>query len=456
MGSPPTEGSVVVNQDQLIDARRILGRRLAAFRQAAGYGQEAFASLVHYSRSSLANVEIGRQKGTRDFWNRCDEILGTGGVLAASLAEIQALERRWREETAHSSQSHPMPDAEPSPVGTRGRVARAAHESQAFLAEWESRCLSPQTIEEFAEDLSRLSAEYVYEPLDGIFDELVAVRDRACGLLGQQRRTSDTRGLLFVAGLACGMLSHASIDLGDRRSAAHQARVAFRLATEAGHTGLVAWVCGTQSLIAYCLRLPEKAVEFAERGEAYARSTAGRVRLAALKARAQAARSNGPAARQALEHARVARESPDLRDDLDAMAGILGFPRAKQSYYAASTAALVSDGMAAENHARQAIYAYETGPEDERSYGDLALSRVYLAQSQLLKPAPHQDPAAASAALRGVLALPPEQRIAGLRRPLCQLQAELDREPIRHAAEARHLSAEIAEFLTGTPAVTST
>jgi hypothetical protein len=135
------------------------------------------------------------------------------------------------------------------------------------------------------------------------------------------------------------------------------------------------------------------------------------------------------------------------------MGGILGFPLAKQHFYAASTAALVSDGPAAERYGQQAIVAYEAGPEEECSYGDLALSRVYFALAQLLKPNPHQDPAAASAALRGIFTLPPEQRIAGLRRPLHWIQAELEREPIRHVATARQLGAEISEFLTGDRAI---
>jgi DNA-binding XRE family transcriptional regulator len=438
----------MVDEDQISEARRTLGHRLAAFRQAVGYGQEEFASRVHYSRSSLANVEIGRQRGTPAFWKLCDELLQTGGVLAADFASIEALGRRRHHEAACPARPHVVPESGVGRPSIRARVDRAAHESQAFLAGWESRCLSPQTVEEFAEDLSRLSAEYVHEPLDGIFDELVSVRDRAYGLLGQQRRIADTRGLLFIAGLACGILAHASIDLGDRRSAAHQARVAGRLATEAGHHGLLAWIYGTQSLVAYCLRLPDRAVEFAQRGEDHATSTTSRVRLAALKARGQAARRNGPAARQALDEAQAARDSQDLQDDLAAMGGILGFPLAKQNYYAASTAALVSDGPAAERYAQQAICAYETGPDEECSYGDLALSRVYLAQAQLLKPEPDQDPAAASAAMRAVLALPPQQRIAGLRRPLERMQAHLDREPVRHTAEARQLKTEIAEFLT--------
>src|SRR5215475_3115803 len=93
-GPPGTGGFALVDQGQIIDARRALGRRLADFRQAAGYGQEAFAPLVLYSRSSLANVEVGRQKGTRTFWQQCDKVLQTGSVLATAFTDIEALERQ--------------------------------------------------------------------------------------------------------------------------------------------------------------------------------------------------------------------------------------------------------------------------------------------------------------------------------------------------------------------------
>lgn len=433
-----------------------LGRRLADFRQAAGYGQAELAPLVHYSRSSLANVEVGRQKGSRDFWQACDALLDTGGVLLAGFVDIEAMVRQRRQQAARRpSQPGALDHDDVHPSDTCARVARAAYQSQAFLAQWESRCLAPHTVEEFAQDLSRLAADYVHQPLDAIFDELVAVRDRACGLLAEQRRTADARGLLFVAGVACALLAHASIDLGDRRAAGYQARVAARLAVEAGHDGLLAWVLGTQSLIAYCLRLPDQAVACAQAGEAYAGSTTSKVRLAALKARAYAANRNTPASRRALAEAEAARDVAGVGDDLDAFGGILGFPLAKQHYYAASAAAHVADGIAAESYAQQAIAAYEAGPDEDCSYGDLALARVYLAQAQLLKPPARKDPAAAGEALRDVLTLPRAQRIAGLQRPLRRIQAELDREPVRHAADARGLRAEITDFLTGTRAITS-
>jgi DNA-binding XRE family transcriptional regulator len=445
----------MVDDDKIIAARRALGRQLADFRQAAGYGQEELAPLVHYSRSSLANVEVGRQKGSAQFWQTCDTVLATGGLLLAAFHDLQALTRQQRRQAARRpAQSLPEPD-DRGMADVQARVTRAAHQSQAFLAEWDSRCLAPQTVADFAEDLSRLAADYVHQPVADVFDDLVAIRDRAYGLLGERRRTGDTRDLLFVAGVACGLLAHASIDLGDRRSAGRQARVAVRLAAEAGHTALLAWVLGTQSLIAYCLRLPDQAVASAHAGETYASSTTSKVRLAALKARGYAAGRNVPAARQALADATAFRDQADVNDDLDTFGGILAFPVAKQHYYAASTAALVADGVAAQAHAQHAIAAYESGPAEQCSYGDLALSRVYLAQAQLLKPKQHQDPTAAAAALQAVLALPPSQRIAGLQRPLRRLQTELDREPLRHAADARSLRADIDDFLSSTRSIAS-
>jgi DNA-binding XRE family transcriptional regulator len=78
----------VVDQDPISGARRTLGSRLATFRHAADCSQAEFAPLVHCSRSSLANVEVGRQKGTHAFWKLCDEVLQTGGVLATDFVGI--------------------------------------------------------------------------------------------------------------------------------------------------------------------------------------------------------------------------------------------------------------------------------------------------------------------------------------------------------------------------------
>ena len=71
-----------------------LGVELAAYRRAVGYTQAEFAELTEYSRSTIANVETGRQHVSRDFWERADRILRTGGVLAAGYDETESAARR--------------------------------------------------------------------------------------------------------------------------------------------------------------------------------------------------------------------------------------------------------------------------------------------------------------------------------------------------------------------------
>ena len=77
--------------DEITAARRALGRSLAAYREAAGYSQHALAPLVHYGRSTIANVEVGRQNAPRAFWQRCDEVLNASGALLEAYERLRVL-----------------------------------------------------------------------------------------------------------------------------------------------------------------------------------------------------------------------------------------------------------------------------------------------------------------------------------------------------------------------------
>jgi transcriptional regulator with XRE-family HTH domain len=59
-----------MTQDQLNEARRQLGRQLAACRRGMGFTQQRLAELTAYSRSAIANVETGRENTPRAFWKR--------------------------------------------------------------------------------------------------------------------------------------------------------------------------------------------------------------------------------------------------------------------------------------------------------------------------------------------------------------------------------------------------
>jgi tetratricopeptide (TPR) repeat protein len=90
----------VAEPDEIRQGRAALGVQLAAWRTAAGLSQRALSAELAYSRSTIANVEVGRQSAPREFWRRCDELLTAGGELLAAYDELTALVRRGAEARA--------------------------------------------------------------------------------------------------------------------------------------------------------------------------------------------------------------------------------------------------------------------------------------------------------------------------------------------------------------------
>ncbi|MGH3681805.1 MAG: helix-turn-helix domain-containing protein [Natronosporangium sp.] len=89
-----------VTPEQLAEARRNLGSRLASLREAAGLTQAQLARLTGYSRSTVANVETGRGTQPRTSWARYDQILHVGGVLLADYNNYATLTARQRQHAA--------------------------------------------------------------------------------------------------------------------------------------------------------------------------------------------------------------------------------------------------------------------------------------------------------------------------------------------------------------------
>ncbi|MFY1615504.1 helix-turn-helix transcriptional regulator [Micromonospora sp. WMMD736] len=55
-----------------------------------GLTQRALADLVRFSRETVAAVEAGRRFGSQEFAVRCDDVLDTGGRLAALWPQVAA------------------------------------------------------------------------------------------------------------------------------------------------------------------------------------------------------------------------------------------------------------------------------------------------------------------------------------------------------------------------------
>ncbi len=107
------------------DTRRRLGRQLAALRRAAGHTQHSFAPLTHYGRSTIANVETGAQRAPREFWARCDDVVGARGRLLAAYDAATVAHRPSDLATGSTSVAGPpdlatflvLPQPDPEPLG---------------------------------------------------------------------------------------------------------------------------------------------------------------------------------------------------------------------------------------------------------------------------------------------------------------------------------------------------
>ncbi|MFD4571099.1 Scr1 family TA system antitoxin-like transcriptional regulator [Streptomyces sp. NPDC058417] len=79
---------------------KMLGRQLAAARRAAGMSQPEFSARVSINQETLASIEQGRRPLKLDTAERCDEVLGTKGMLAAGVMNLPEVDQfpLWAEE----------------------------------------------------------------------------------------------------------------------------------------------------------------------------------------------------------------------------------------------------------------------------------------------------------------------------------------------------------------------
>jgi DNA-binding transcriptional regulator YiaG len=95
-------GAARITPGQLADARKDLGRHLAQWRASAGLKQVDLAKLIRYSRSQIANIEVGRDNTTRVFWRNADAALGAHGALLAMFDQVDALVRDFQAQRLHA------------------------------------------------------------------------------------------------------------------------------------------------------------------------------------------------------------------------------------------------------------------------------------------------------------------------------------------------------------------
>ncbi len=185
------------------------------------------------------------------------------------------------------------------------------------------------------------------------------------------------------------------------------------------------------------------AVELAADGWRYLPETGtARVRLAAIEARAHGRLRDQRAAEDALARAERARDEVLGEDD---PGGMLAFPIAKQTWYAA-TARLWLGGRAnlsrAEQDAASAIQIYETDAPEDRRLGELCLARLDLASVHLGR----DDLEGMAVQIQDVLTVASQRRTDSVVRRLSQVTIALERPRLQTSALALDLHDQIRSF----------
>lgn len=272
----------VIDSEQIREARHTLGRRLAHYRQAAGYNQHQFAPHTLYGRSTIANVEVGRQNVSRDFWQRCDQALQTGDTLLRGYDELVALvAQRSREIAASKLASH---FGNPVASGTVTAETDDFVESPLEIFNRLRHHKEPRVTDSLLDALDASIADVSdrYEETGPVVLAPAVVRQRRWieHLLAAKDHGRQQQRLCRIAGQLSSQLSYMAVNLGRFRSAQAYSAEAFQLADMGDDDDLRAWVRGTESLAAYYNGDYGRALAIAQDGQRYAKNGRQAVRLA--------------------------------------------------------------------------------------------------------------------------------------------------------------------------------
>lgn len=285
-------------------------------RQAAGFSQHQLAHLTKYSRSSIANAETGRQRAPREFWQTCDDVLGTATALARGYDGVIAVMRRMHMQEAavaqrsriasHDNGAGPLLLADAyagSQPGLPGLELARVHLT-AVLAEG---AMSPESLEAW-EQASLLHGEATrYELPQDVLVVLGADLAELDKTLRQCRAAGSVRRLTRVAAQLSGLACLLVVRLDERDESCRWAQTARIAAVQADDAPTLSWVLAQEAYGHFYAGRLDEAITVARHAQELMRTApcVGAVTAAALEARAHASRGEGREAKKALARTEI-------------------------------------------------------------------------------------------------------------------------------------------------------
>ncbi|RSM80509.1 hypothetical protein DL991_10340 [Amycolatopsis sp. WAC 01375] len=336
------------------------------------------------------------------------------------------------------------PAGDPERLDLGGQIRDGAKLSMTLADEAAQLASSDEQLSYLRDELCRIAVAYVHTPLSTVVDDLRDAQKTLAAITQTAHRPRSAQEATVLSGVLCLLLAHASQNAGDQKAALQQLRSASTFANVAGSDALRAWTLGSAALMLEWSSRPGEAASRAREGLLYPVSAQSHQRLLAIIARSAARAGDAPAARDALARLGDLDPTPAARDDVVDFGGLLSFPVTKLTYYQGGALTLLGDYDLAERHSVTAIDGYETGPLEDRSYGDEALSRLDVTRARLGQ----GDVTGALAAAEPVLTLDDQLRIRQIDTAIGGLRADAHALAGRRHRDAAELTDRLTGYLT--------
>ncbi len=384
----------MITPNDVATAKLALGAKLAAFRHAAGLNQHGLAKLVITSRSSIANIESGRQVSTRDLWERCDAVLKADGALVHGYGQLCALQTRQHREDADGHDRAPaskvnahidsrptvvdkattapgydwvgalsaVEDAAATPVHRSGSdglpmLARLEQQRRRLHSAVSTGAANSADLDDWEETVLRHGYATRSQPAVDLLNDLEADCADLERALAGRHNSRAVRRLTVVSAQMAGLMFLTLIKLNQPSSARLWARTARVAAGEAGVPAVDSWVRAQEAYVYYYSGNLTEAVAVARHAQARAVGTAcvGLPLAAALEARALAAMGHR---REAVDAVRRAETAVDKLDSGSLTRSAFGYDEAQLRFHEGNALTHLHDTASAGIAQRRALELY--------------------------------------------------------------------------------------------------
>jgi transcriptional regulator with XRE-family HTH domain len=394
------------------------GYELRQLRKERGYSLARLAGVVYVSADLLQRIETAERRPSQELAGQLDKALQADGVLL----------ERWRELSAE--------------CGAREATAMSPDQGRRVIQALD--VIGNDRLGDLADSLAGLIDHYALTicalPPADVYDELLAVRSHASGIIEHAGFAPQRTDLVAATGWLSNLLAVAACDMGEHAAARVWCSDAERRSQDARCPELAAWAVLTRAMIAYYQGQPRQSVTLAAKGrEAVPIGTVIHAKLATQEMRAAA--MVGDAARMTDARSYAAKAIAELSPDAK-VTGAFSIALGEDPPYTATSLLLIGrfrEAVSATNRVIQTVYQPEARQRGEHPSG-YARSLLILGLAQAGVGRLDEAVAAGHSALAGSRPAWPTMVLAG----------KLDQVLARDFADARQSEVYHARYLDAT------